>query len=59
MLGFTKEGQAYLKAEEIDKGNAFLDIANVKYLLVETEAISSPWKTAMHSAVSLSRPGIS
>ena len=34
MLGFTKEGQAYLKAEEIDKGNAFLDIANVKYLLV-------------------------
>jgi len=33
MLGFTKEGQPYLKAEEIDKGNAFLDIANVKYLL--------------------------
>jgi hypothetical protein len=34
MLGFTPAGEAYLKAEQIDKGNAFLDIANVRYLLV-------------------------
>jgi hypothetical protein len=34
ILGFTPNGEAYLKAEQIDKGNAFLDIANVRYLLV-------------------------
>jgi hypothetical protein len=33
LLGFTADGQAYLKAEELDKGNAFLGIGNVKYLL--------------------------
>jgi hypothetical protein len=33
LLGFTPQGQPYLKAEEIDKGNAFLGIANAKYLL--------------------------
>jgi hypothetical protein len=34
ILAFTPKGEAYLKAEQIDKGNAFLDIANVRYLLV-------------------------
>jgi hypothetical protein len=33
ILGFTPNGEAYLKADQIDKGNAFLDIANVRYLL--------------------------
>ena len=33
LLGFTSSGEAYLKAEDIDKGNPFLNIANVKYLL--------------------------
>lgn len=33
LLGFTPDGQAYLKAEELDKGNAFLGLGNVKYLL--------------------------
>ena len=33
LLGYTASGEAYLKGENIDKGNAFLDIANVKYLL--------------------------
>jgi hypothetical protein len=33
LIGFAANGEAYLKAENIDKGNAFLDIANVKYLL--------------------------
>ncbi|MCU0608617.1 MAG: YfhO family protein [Chitinispirillaceae bacterium] len=33
LLGFTASGEAYLKAENIDKGNPFLDIANAKYLL--------------------------
>jgi hypothetical protein len=36
LLGFSANGEAYLKAENIDKGNAFLDIANVKYLLVRS-----------------------
>ncbi len=34
LVGFTPKGEAYLKAEQINQGNAFLDIANVKYLLV-------------------------
>jgi hypothetical protein len=34
MVGFTPKGEAYLKAEQIQQGNAFLDIADVKYLLV-------------------------
>lgn len=33
LLGVTANGEAYLKADNIDKGNAFLDIANVRYLL--------------------------
>ncbi|MBN2036093.1 MAG: hypothetical protein JW768_05065 [Chitinispirillaceae bacterium] len=33
LLGFTANGEAYLKGDQIDKGNAFLDIANVRYLL--------------------------
>ncbi|MBN1129566.1 MAG: YfhO family protein [Chitinispirillaceae bacterium] len=33
MIGFTANGEAYLKGDRIDKGNAFLDIANVRYLL--------------------------
>jgi hypothetical protein len=34
ILAFSPDGQPYLDAEKIDQGNAFLDIANVKYLLV-------------------------
>jgi hypothetical protein len=33
LIGVTPDGQRYLKAEQIDQGNAFLNIANVKYLL--------------------------
>jgi hypothetical protein len=33
LLGFTQDGGAYLKADRIDQGNAFLNIANVRYLL--------------------------
>jgi hypothetical protein len=33
LIGVTPRGEQYLKAENIDKGNPFLDIANVKYLL--------------------------
>jgi hypothetical protein len=33
LLGFTEKGEPYLKADQIDKGNAFLDIANARYLL--------------------------
>ena len=42
LLGFTPNGEAYLKAEQIDKGNAFLDIANVKFLLVRNGAELMP-----------------
>jgi hypothetical protein len=38
MVGFTANGEAYLKAENLDKGNAFLDVANAKYLLVRNGA---------------------
>jgi uncharacterized membrane protein len=34
LLGFAPDGNAYLKGDQIDKGNAFLDIANARYLLV-------------------------
>ncbi|NLE03003.1 MAG: YfhO family protein, partial [Fibrobacter sp.] len=33
ILGFSENGQAYLKADNLENGNPFLDIANVKYLL--------------------------
>jgi hypothetical protein len=33
ILGFGPDGGAYLKADQISKGNPFLDVANVKYLL--------------------------
>jgi hypothetical protein len=33
LIGVSPSGEPYLKAEQIDKGNAFLDLANVKYLL--------------------------
>jgi hypothetical protein len=36
LLGYSANGDAYLKAEDLDKGNAFLDIAGVKYLLVRS-----------------------
>jgi hypothetical protein len=34
LLGFSPKGEPYLKADQIGMGNAFLDIANAKYLLV-------------------------
>ncbi|MBN2188610.1 MAG: hypothetical protein JW699_04085 [Chitinispirillaceae bacterium] len=37
ILAFSSDGRPYLDAEKIDKGNAFLDIANVKYLLVRND----------------------
>jgi len=34
MIGFTENGQAFLRGDQIEKGNAFLNIANVRYLLI-------------------------
>ena len=37
ILGFSENGQAYLKADNLENGNPFLDFANVKYLLVRSQ----------------------
>jgi hypothetical protein len=34
LLGFTQDGRPYLKPENLSLGNAFLNIANVKYYLI-------------------------
>lgn len=37
LVGFNENGQPFLKAESLPDGNAFLDLANVKYLLVRAQ----------------------
>ena len=37
LIGFDQQNQPYLKAEQLEQGNAFLNLANVKYLLVRSQ----------------------
>ena len=38
LIAFSPSGEAFLKADAIEQGNAFLDIANVKYVLARSGA---------------------
>lgn len=37
LIGFSGDGQAYLKTEELQKGNPYLNLANVQYYLVRSQ----------------------
>lgn len=37
LIGFSEDGQAYLKTEELQKGNPYLNLANVQYYLVRSQ----------------------
>ena len=37
ILGFDGSGQPYLKADKLSQGNPFMDLANVKYMLVRSQ----------------------
>lgn len=37
LIGMADDGQAYLKVENLQQGNAFLNLANVKYYLIRTQ----------------------
>lgn len=49
LIGMNAQGQPFLKAEMISRGNAFLNIANVKYLLVRngTKLMTIPNDSAL------------
>ena len=38
LIGMNAQGQAYLKAEKLNEGNPFLNLANTKYLLLRNGA---------------------
>lgn len=37
LVGFSEEGQAYLKTEKLQMGNAYLNLANVQYYLLRSQ----------------------
>jgi len=37
LIGFSGDGQAYLKTEELQKGNSYLNLANVQYYLIRSQ----------------------
>ncbi|HON11443.1 MAG TPA: hypothetical protein PLE24_11300 [Chitinispirillaceae bacterium] len=44
IIGFNQDGQAFLRADRLTEGNPFLDIANVKYLLVRSQGQLMPFE---------------
>jgi hypothetical protein len=37
LIGFSEDGQVYLKTEELQKGNPYLNLANVQYYLIRSQ----------------------